>query len=250
MFFIIAPLVMLAIHHVDAYQDATPQHYSLYLLAQYNQLQHEETALTKECYQQLFKQNAPVFTYAGYFEHLYTLGNYSDIIRLIPQTKGYFDNQKDIQVIIGQSLELAGKGHEAEDVFIKLYQHCKNHADIAYYAAAAYTRRNAFSQALTVIDDYLNSSVQRPTHFMFYFLKSKIYQFLNNEKDAVENLKKGLDLYKSVRGVAYSLPIDTELPLVSYLINEAFYVFDASLKYTTAAQQQRKLVTLWKKLHS
>lgn len=245
---IIMALLILPSLLVEAYQDATPQHYSLYLFAQYSQ-QQKDTNRAQECYAQLFKLKVPVFAYAGYFEHLYQLGHYSAIVRLVPETKNYLNDQKDIQIIIGQALELAGKKYEAEDVFINLYENCKQHADVAYYAAAAYTRRKVFPQALSIIDDYLNSSVQKPGHFMFYFLKSKIYQLLNNEKDAVENLKKGLELYKSVRGIALALPIDLELPLVSHL-NEALYVFDASLKYTTARHQQRKLITLWKKLHS
>ena len=53
-----------------------------------------------------------------------------------------------------------------------------------------------------IIDDFLNSAIQRPTYFIFYFLKSKIYQFLNQENEAVESLKKGLELYKSLHGVA------------------------------------------------
>ncbi len=242
-------VISLAYFTTQAYQHATPQHYSIDLCARYNQ-QQKNTSRTQECYAQLFKLKAPVYILAGYFEHLFNLGHYSAIIRLIPQTKGYFDDQKDIQVIIGQTFELVDKKYEAEDVFINLYEHCKEQADIAYYASAAYTRRKAFSQALTIIDDYLNSSVRRPTHFMFYFLKSKIYQFLHNEKEAVENLKKGLELYKSIRGVALALPINTSLPLVSQIINEAYYVFDTSLKYTTSRKQQRKLIALWKKLHS
>ena len=249
-FSLIVLVVLLTCSTTQAYKQATSQHYSLYLCTLYNQEQ-KKTKRAQECYAQLFKLKAPIYIYAGYFEHLFGLEHYTAIFRLIPQTKGYFDDQKNIQVIIGQVLELVGKKYEAENIFINLYEHCKEQADVAYYAAAAYARRKAFSQSLTIIDDYLNSSIQRPTHFMFYFLRSKIYQVLKNEKEAIVNLKKGLELYKSIRGVALTLPINTSLSLVSQtIINEAYYIFNTSLEYTTSRKQQRKLIALWKKLHS
>jgi tetratricopeptide (TPR) repeat protein len=199
LFFIYVFYIFLAFPlYLHAYQDATAQHYSLYLCAQYNQLQ-KNIDQAQECYAQLSKQQAPHFYLLGYFELAFDRGDYSTIIRLAPKTKGYFDDQKDIQIIIGQSLELAGKKHEAEDIFINLYDYCKKQPDVAYYAASAHARRRSFLQALTIIDDFLNSAIQRPTYFMFYFLKTKIYQFLNQENEAAESLKKGLELYKSAR---------------------------------------------------
>lgn len=198
--FFLSSIILLFSFSLWAYQDATPQHYSLYLCAQYNQ-QQKNINQAQKYYAQLFKQQAPGFVYAGYLDLLYYQGNYSTIIRLIPETKGYLYDQKDTQVIIGQSLELTGKKYEAEDTFINLYTYCKNQPDIAYYAAAAHARRKSFPEALSIIDDFLNSTIQRPAYFIFYVLKSKIYQFLNQENEAAESLKKGLELYK-LQGIA------------------------------------------------
>jgi hypothetical protein len=189
--------------HAESYHDATAQHYGFYLCAQYSQLQPQSSQLTQKYYAQLAVLRAPVFSLAGYLEHLFQLQHYSTIVRLIPELGDSFNDNKDIQIIIGQTLELVGKPYDAETIFINLYPSCKNQPDVCYYAAAAQARRNNFTQALAIVDDYLNNTTQRPNHFMFYFLKSKIFQSLNQQKEAAESLQQGMSLYKTIQGVSY-----------------------------------------------
>jgi hypothetical protein len=192
-------IVMLATstYAADMYNPATSQHYRFYLCAQYSQLQPDRAQMTHQYYAQLFLQKAPVFTLAGYMEHLFNLQHYEAIMRLLPSVGTNFQNNKNVQVIIGQTLELMGKPYEAETIFINLYPHCKTQPDIAYYAAAAQTRRANFSDALTIIDDYINSTTQRQTHSVFYVLKSKIHQLCNQGHEAALALKKAVSVHTS-----------------------------------------------------
>lgn len=183
----------------ELYNPATSQHYRFYLCAQYSQLQPHSTQRAHECYAQLFLLKAPVFTLAGYVEHLFNVQHYETIIRLLPSIGTNFQKNKNVQTIIGQTLELMGKPYEAETIFINLYPHCKNQPDIAYYAAAAQTRRANFNDALAIIDDYINSTTQRQTHSIFYVLKSKIYQMSNRATEAADSLKKAMALYSSTQ---------------------------------------------------
>lgn len=136
-----------------------------------------------------------IFTNKGYLHFLNEHGNYARIIELMLSLESTFKNDPDIQLIFANALKKTGKEKEADDKFIRLSQAFKLHPEIVFQACEIFMKRKESHNALSLIDDYLNSTPHRPNNFIFHFLKAQIYITMQDMKSARAHLQQCLDAH-------------------------------------------------------
>lgn len=166
-----------------------------YMWANYRQFGGQDKQ-ANQWYEEIFASKKPsVFTNRGYLFLLDHSKNYERIITLMPKLKDTFAKDIDIQLIFVNALRKTGKTTEADDLLLNLHKNYKTNPEVAFHAAEAFMRRKELKNAISTIDDYLNSSPERPNNFIFYFLKSQAYTKLNDFKKAQESIQRCLDAH-------------------------------------------------------
>ncbi len=136
-----------------------------------------------------------VFTNKGYLHFLHDHGNHTRIVQLMPKLEETFKNDPDIQLIFVLALRKAGKIQEADDKLLRLSHSFKLHPEIVFQATETLVRRKETKNALSLIDDYLNSSPRRPNNFIFYYLKAQIYMDLKEFQQARSQIQQCLEVH-------------------------------------------------------
>lgn len=136
-----------------------------------------------------------VFTNKGYLHFLNDHGNYARIMELMPKLEGTFKNDPDIQLIFVVALRKTGKEQEADDKLLRLSHTFKLHPEIVFQATETLVKRKETTNALSLIDDYLNSAPRRPNNFIFHFLKAQIYVNMRDIKQARAHIQQCLDAH-------------------------------------------------------
>jgi len=154
----------------------------------------------KQQAQQWYKEiaDAPqqsVFTNKGYLHFLNDQGNYTRIVELMPTLETTFKNDPDIQLIFVIALRKTGKETEADDKLIRLSHTFKLHPEIVFQATETLVKRKEINNALSLIDDYLNSAPRRPNNFIFHFLKAQIYVNMRDFQQARAQIQQCLDTH-------------------------------------------------------
>ena len=167
--------------------------YHTYLWGCFNHLE-EKPSLAKQCFESVLSQPDSLYAYPGYIQHLYETNQFKKIVSLIPKLENDLADNLDTQLIFVKTLELTNNQAQADRKVINLYNTFKTNAEVTYGTALAYTRNNNPSQALKAIDEYLESVHERPTNFIFYFLKAQLYLGGENKTLAHENIQKCLEL--------------------------------------------------------
>lgn len=170
------------------------QNWHRYFWANYEQFGGNNTT-AQQWYTALLTENDSAHLYKGYLHFLHAIGDYTQILSLMAKFDSVFSDDPNIQYIFVQALEKKGKQEEAEKRLFHLSNKFKTHQEIAFHTANAYIRRKELSNALNVIDTLLNNSPQKPNNFIFYFLKSQINMQLNKKDDALENVKRSLEIH-------------------------------------------------------
>ena len=166
-------------------------HYFLNMIAHYNLLQNKPQ-LSQKYYQELLIE-APVYAYKGFVQFLFATEQYKEIALLIPKLQDQFKDDLSVQLIFGQSLAEIGQEEAASQKFISLQQKHKSNQELTYLAAVSYSKTSP-QKAIDVISEYLNSAPMQPRDCIFYFLLSQLFMSLNNRPQAIEHVKKSLDL--------------------------------------------------------
>src|SRR5690606_12430427 len=147
-------------------------------------------------YNEIFTSEKPsVFSNKGYLHLLNSNKNYTRIVELMPKLAKNFSTDIDIQLIFVNALKQTGKIKESDDLLLKLNQIYKTHPEVAFHTAETLIRRKELKNAILAIDDFLNSSPNRPNNFIFHFLKSQAYTKLNQLKEAQESIQLCLDAH-------------------------------------------------------
>lgn len=171
---------------------AKAEHFRLSMLAHYEQRQHKPQQAFS-LYQQLLSNATSPHAYSSYIRFLAETGNVAPIIALIPQLDAPLANNVEVQLTFALALAHTGKTQEASKRFVTLQQQYPAHRELTYYAAQTLGPSNP-KQAITIIDNYLNSAPPQPQHCVFHFLQSQLYQALNNPDKALEEVKKSTEL--------------------------------------------------------
>jgi len=156
--------------------------------------------VAQKWYETIFASDkASIHTYKGYIYLLKNTGKFQQIVLLIPKVEAdkTITDDPSIQLIFIQALEKTGHRNEAALQLIKTNNKYKDHQEIAFHTATLHIRRKELKSALIVIDNFLSNCSHRPNNFMFYFLKSQILVQLNQHEQALEQIKKCLEIHPS-----------------------------------------------------
>ena len=152
----------------------------------------------KEAYQwykELLSSNPSPHAYKGYIHFLSQTGNAASVVQLYDKYKDHFKDDETLQLIFVQALEAAGRQQEADELLIALVGRFKKNSRITLYATQMYIRKKDFSNALSVVNNFLNSAPKTPNNYIFHFLKSQVYTQQNDAHNALKSIKKSLKLY-------------------------------------------------------
>ena len=133
--------------------------------------------------------------YVGYVPFLESSGKLQEIIPLIPKLDSSFKNHIEIQSTIAHALDASGKANDAQDRLIKLNDAHKTNQELAFKVAQIYLMRQEPENALTVINNVLNTSPRKPNNFIFHFLKAQINLLMNNKQEARDAIKVCIEQY-------------------------------------------------------
>jgi len=165
-----------------------------YLWANYHQFSGHAPEAHK-WYQGVLESGSSIYAYKGYVHFLHDIGQFQQILVLIPKLSQIFSDDVDLQLIFSQTLLNAGKVDEADKLILGLQDKNTSHQEVSFQAAQIYLRRKEPEQALAVIDKYFNNSVRRPNDFIFHFFKSQIYMQLNCKHDALASVRRSVEMY-------------------------------------------------------
>lgn len=156
-----------------------------YFLAQYAE-QGGKLAQAEQHYKILLTTpNHPVQAYKGYAHYLAASNQFATIIDLTPKLDKDFPKDPIVQMAIAMALERTGSQDDAIKRVITLAEYYPGNQEIVFHAAQAYVARKELENAITVIDKFIDNSVQTPNVFMFHFLKAQIYLQMNKKKEAL-----------------------------------------------------------------
>lgn len=155
-----------------------------YMWANYKQFG-GTTQEVQEWYNRIFASDRhSIFSNKGYLYFLRDHGNHQRIVELMPKLQDSFKHDPDIQIIFISALKKAGQHQQADDMLIRLSREFKSHAELVLQATETFIQRKELANALSLIDDYLNSAPRRPHNFIFYFLKGQVYIQMHDYKQA------------------------------------------------------------------
>lgn len=139
----------------------------------------------QEWYNRIFaSDHHSIFSNKGYLYFLRDHGNFQRIVELMPKLHDAFKHDPDIQIIFITALKKTNQLQQADDMLIRLSREFKSHAELVLQATETFIQRKELANALSLIDDYLNSAPRRPHNFIFYFLKGQVYIQMHDYKQA------------------------------------------------------------------
>lgn len=172
--------------------------YFLYLKASYLHARGKVKEATAT-YQSLLEHNPPSYVYDGYLTLLFDMGQFQAIIGLVEKKEApiqrILKHNLDLQLIVAQSYIHVNQDQKAGIMLTKLAKEHPDNVQIAYYAAVALLKGNQAAKATEFIDTCLANQSLQSKHFLFYFLKSKIYLAQQNLPQALSCIEKSLEKF-------------------------------------------------------
>lgn len=173
--------------------NSTSGTYHQFMWGYYNDMKGNH-GVAHNCYTQLLPLQLPMVVNKAYLEHLYRTKKYDTLITLIPKYEKIFEHDSDVQFLCAQTYEKLGKQAQADTRYMTLGKHENCSAEMVYYAAIAFMRAGKLQEALTVMDAFLAENHAYHAQYIFYFLKSHIYQQLGDTPRALVAIKKSMAL--------------------------------------------------------
>jgi len=181
----------------DYHSDKSPL-YAKYLQATYH---HSKGNINKALtsFQFLLKKTKPEYVYEAYLKLLGDAGLFQIIANIAKVKKQFIEqNFKDnieIKLLLAQAYSYTGQDDAAAKLFAELKQAYPENSQVAYYDAVSFLKKNNLPKALASLDESLKKPSLKSKHFLFHFLKSKIYFQMQKHPQAMEAIKKSLELY-------------------------------------------------------
>ncbi len=152
-----------------------------------------------KAYQHVLEQAHSPYAYGGFFHLLFDIGQFKSIVALYERKanilEAAFKNNLELQLIIAQAYLNTDQEAKAERLFTSLAEKYPDNAQVAYYKAVSFIQNKELDKALVFIDDCLQKPILHAKHFLFYFLKSKIYLAQNQATQALAMIEKSLHLF-------------------------------------------------------
>lgn len=136
-----------------------------------------------------------IFTNKGYLHFLHDQDKHARIMELMPKLETVFKDDPEIQLIFVTALRKTNKEQEADNKLLHISHTFKLHPEIVFQATETLVKRKEIHNALSLVDDYLNSAPHRPNNFIFHFLKAQIYANMQDMKQARDQLQQCLDVH-------------------------------------------------------
>lgn len=177
---------------------ATQGGYYQYLVASY---QHSSGRVKSalRSYKKLLKANSSPHIYQGFFQLLFDMGQFKDVITAYEEKKSelekIFDQNVSIKLILAQSYLESNQTAKSEELFAQLSKQHPDDEQVAYFAAISYLRNNQLENALKVTNQSLQNQAFKQKHFLFHFLSSKILIQQNKLAQALTHIEKSLELF-------------------------------------------------------
>lgn len=172
--------------------------YFLYLKAGYLHARGKVDAAI-QAYQSLLELRPPEHIYGGYLALLFDIAQFQKIIQLAETPgsplKKILDENLDLQLIVAQSYINLNHDNKASDLLEVLSKKNPDNVQIAYFASIALLKSGQNDRANKFIDECLSNQLLQSKHFLFLFLKSKIYLAKNNLAQALFYIEKSLELF-------------------------------------------------------
>lgn len=173
-------------------------HYYQYLVATY---QHSsgKALPALEAYKQLIKTNPSPYVYHGFFQLLFDMGQFKNIIDTYQSKQAelakQFDKDISMQLILAQSYLEIDQNAKAEQIFLRLASSHPDNEQIAYFAAVAYLKNNQLEKALEFSNKCLKNKALKQKYFLFHFINSKILIQQNKLPQALAQIEKSLSQF-------------------------------------------------------
>jgi tetratricopeptide (TPR) repeat protein len=167
-----------------------------------------------KAYQELVNLGPSAYGYGGFLEFLFDAGQYKVIIsfyeRNQEQLSEAFKDNIQLQLVLAQSYlnlsddKSAGQGSEslivsneekADKIFIDLATNHPDNEQVAYFATLALLKRGDLDKADAMIMRCLNNQALKSKHFLFQFLRSKIFVQRGELAHALECIEASLKLF-------------------------------------------------------
>ena len=202
-------------------QSNESEKYHFYFWANYNQLENR-AGLAQQCYDFLFKNFNSQHLYPGFLAHLLQTQQFDTIVRLAGKPE--LNNLKDLstELIFIKAFEATGNHEEGVKRLVALSTQYPENPEIIFYTATMHAESNRFKEALAVIDTYFTHANYAAKNFIFYFLKAQILSRMGETAQAIENVKKSLELYPEFEngwlflGLIYELAGNLDEALTNY----------------------------------
>lgn len=169
------------------------EQYSSYAVATYLQKRGKpEAALA---FKELNACNPPLCARDSYFQHLFDTYQFGEIIAQEEKIKTEFKGNIDLLLLLAQAYLFTNNDQKAENLFTQLRQETPFNEQVIYYSVVHYLKQNKETEALAILNGFLDKADLRPKHAMLYFFKSKILLSLNKTQEALTAIEKSLELY-------------------------------------------------------
>lgn len=142
-------------------------------------------------------QSPPIYCYKGYIPYLEKIGKFKEIITLTSTINDTFKQDPDLQLILINALKKDNRKTAAIKQIIHAYDTFPLHTHIVFETASMYIDQKELSNALTVIDKLLNNVSTQSNFFIFHFMKAQLYVQLNQLDNALDSVKKSLEIHNS-----------------------------------------------------
>jgi tetratricopeptide (TPR) repeat protein len=131
----------------------------------------------------------------GYLRLLFDTNQFTEVVKVFDRTKDLFEGNLDLQLMYAQSLLNVEQDDKAEELLGDLVKKYPEDARVAYYSAVYDIKQGRLDDAISDINTFLKKTQTRAKHFLFYFLKSKIYLQKGDARQALKAIDKSLGLY-------------------------------------------------------
>jgi len=170
------------------------QKYFLYLKGT---LQHMTGELKEALgtFKTLHQSSSSRATYDGFIRFLFDAEQFATLAQLSDEIWDHFADDVDIQLIRAKTMLQANNNVKAEQLFEKLSQHHPDNEQVLYYTIVFRLKQQKFDAAFALVDKALANKRLRQKHFLFYFLKSKLFFAQGKHQQALALAHKSVKLF-------------------------------------------------------
>ncbi len=186
----------------------------------------------------IINEKSPAACTKAYIQSLFDTQDFKQVLTL---TDKKYRADPAMQLLRAQSFLMLGDNQQAEPILTTLLKKKPDDVMTTYQLLVCLMRQQKNSEALKIIDSFLQEKDRSPQHAMFYFLQSKIFLMQNDPKKALESVNNALEVHPQ---------FDQGILLKSMLleqmgnIDEAVDMYQKYLNIATNPQAEQQLINM------